>query len=655
MPSRLLILCLACTCVLLLFSDVYSASPKKNKKTLLDYIEHYSRPSVNWYKGIMVEQAKEWEYLSYDVREVRKVAEGFEFLSNRVKEQQRNAYKHVHFHRKCNELGHTPGVKVEESKKTDAYREKLQNDCMDPAGKLNLLKCTGSQWAQYIGSNEDFYENMPGFKADPFKYVPGNALVVEPCNTLSNGAYYKVADVDGVRADKNGNGGNEDMQQAAANMAWGSFYYHGHGNAKHWKASRFADTIAMDFLFGMMFEQMIAKVCNDIDCVNEIYKAYLKAGDDHANLGMFPMSDEQIKPRLLSSLDELTTKGKGFESAYLTKEFAANAANGKSVRLGFENVIPRYTTAVTGIVLLWLRVTFNREIPMGKGDEIFDQISTAIIGALVTKSKQKVKAKAIRDVIKTLNLKVVSDVPKSFVFLAKMLQKFLTAMHFQEVKAGASLLKVFGRYDTCPFVPHSNWHRQSARLIQMINQGIYQNLDTCGLKAKYSWFDKAKVAPQVALSIPRIGSATAGILSIARLGLEPTLQEGSKGLEFQVTVNEGLREAIEKRVRSSSKHAHNKDFQNAFFRRRRRPLSISTAFLERAAGQKVSREEAMETSMMMKGKKDTETKSTLARKDRNERKAEVLDWNTDYRNACNRGPPESNDNVYDNYVKQWLK
>eukprot|EP00944_MAST-04C_sp_MAST-4C-sp1_P009122 g9122.t1 len=600
----------------------------------------------------MVEQAKEWEYLSYDIREVREVAEGFEFLSNGVQEQQRNAYKHIHFHRKCSELGHTPGVKVEKSKKTDTYREQLQKECMDPKGKLNLLKCTDSQWAQYIGSNEDFYENMPGFQADPFKYVPGNALVMEPCNTLSNGAYYKVADVDGVRADKNGNGGDEGMQQAAANMAWGSFYYHGHGNAKHWKASRFADTIAMDFLFGMMFEQMIAKVCNDINCVNSVYTAYLKAGDDHANLGMYPFSDEQVKPRLLSSLDELTTQGKGFETTFLTKKFAANAASGKSVQSGFENVVPRYTTSVTGIVLLWLRVTFNREIPMKKGDAIFDQVSSAIIDALVTKSKQKVKAKAIRDVIKTLNLKVVSNVPKSFVFLSKMLQKFLSAMHFQEVKAGASLLKVFGRYDTCPFVPHANWHRQSARLIQMINEGIYENLDTCGLKAKYSWFDKAKVPAQVSLNIPRIGSATAGILSIARLGMEPKLQEGSKGLEFQVKVNEGLREAIEKRVRSSSKHGHNKDYQTSLFKRRRRPLSISTALLERAAEQKASHEEAMETSMMKKGKKDTDTKSTLSRK---ERKSNVLDWNTDYRNACKRGPLESNDNVYDNYVKQWLK
>ena len=67
----------------------------------------------------------------------------------------------------------------------------------------------------------------------------------------------------------------------------------------------------------------------------------------------------------------------------------------------------------------------------------------------------------------------------------------------------------------------------------MINEGIYENLDTCGLKEKYSWWDKAKVPAQVSVNIPRIGSATAGILSIARLGLEPTLQEGSKGLNFR--------------------------------------------------------------------------------------------------------------------------
>ena len=141
-----------------------------------------------------------------------------------------------------------------------------------------------------------------------------------------------------------------------------------------------------------------------------------------------------MKPRLLSSLDELTTQGKGFETTFLTKKFAANAASGKSVQSGFDNVVPRYTTSVTGIVLLWLRVTFNREIPMKKGDAIFDQVSSAIIDALVTKSKQKVKAKSIRDVIKTLNLKVVSNVPKAFVFLSKMLQKVFVSNAFSGSK-----------------------------------------------------------------------------------------------------------------------------------------------------------------------------------------------------------------------------
>ena len=75
---------------------------------------------------------------------------------------------------------------------------------------------------------------------------------------------------------------------------------------------------------------------------------------------------------------------------------------------------------------------------------------------------EKKKAKNIRDIIRNADLKVVSDVPEAFWKLTKMLQKFLSGMHFQEVKAGASIVKVFGRYDTCPFQPHSNWHRFSS-------------------------------------------------------------------------------------------------------------------------------------------------------------------------------------------------
>ena len=225
-------------------------------------------------------------------------------------------------------------------------------------------------------------------------------------------------------------------------------------------------------------------------------------------------------------------------------------------------------------------------------------------------------------------------------------------MHFQEVKAGASLLKVFGRYDTCPFVPHANWHRQSARLIQLIVRGVNEDLDKSGLKNKFSYWDKTTVVPDVLKSIPSMGSATGSIISIARLGMEPTLQEGSKGFEHQVKVNEGLREAIEKRVRSN-RLAHHKDVQTGLFsRRRRRPLSMSAALLERSAEQKVGNKRAMSHVMKVKNKLSPEAKSTLSRK---ERKNNVIDWNSDYRNACNRGPPESSDNVYDNYVKQWIK
>jgi len=622
---------------------------------MVDYIKDLTRPSVSWYKGIMVEQAEDWEYLGYDIREARKEIQGFEFLSNNVKEQQRQAMKHVYFHQSCAELGHTPGIVVNEKKKTDQYRDELQDKCMDPSNEAfanGLQKCTESQWAQYIGSNEDFVDNMPGFQADPFKYIPGNALVIEPCNTLSNGAYYMVADVDGMRADKDGNGGDEHLQQAAANMAYGSLFYHGHGNAEHWENSRFADTIAMDFLFGEIFEQLIKKVCKSIDCINKIYAAHMKEGDQHASLGMYAMTDDQIQPRLISKVEEVGTEGKGFQNKYYTQKMAERAAKGQDFLPAFRNVVPRYTTAVTGVVLIWLRVTFNREIPLKKGDELFDQVSSAIIEALVTKSAQKPKAKAIRDVIRNLDLKVVNKIPDAFKYLTKMLQKFLTAMHFQEVKAGASLLKVFGRYDTCPFVPHSNWHRQSARLIQLIVRGVNEDLDKSGLKDKFSYWDKVTVLPDVLKNIPFMGSATGSIISIARLGMEPKLQEGSKGFEHQVKVNEGLREAIEKRVRSN-KLAHHKDFQTGLFsRRRRRPLSMSAAILERSAEQKVGNKRTMSHIMKVKSKKSAETKSTLSRK---ERKKNVIDWNSDYRNACNRGPPESTDNVYDNYVKQWIK
>ncbi len=625
------------------------ANPKK--KSMVDYIEEYSRPSVDWYKGIMVEQAKEWEIMGYDVRETRSAAEGFEVMSEKVKNQQRKAFSHIHFHKSCSEVGHTPGMTIGTEQLDPSYRSKVQQ-CADPNDPQILSKCDKFNmrwnWAQYIGANEDYINNMPGFDADPFNKIPGNPLVMEPCNTLSNGAYYKCADVPGIRATRD-SAGDEDLQQAAANMAYGSFYYHGHGDPSHWDDSRFADVVAMDLLFGIMFEQMLKKTCKNVDCMNDIYTAYFKEGDQHARQGMHALNDAEINKLLLTKMDEFGQEGKGFQTKYYTQEMADLAAKGKSFS-SLYNKAPKYSTIVTGIVITWLRITFNRDIPFGVGDKLFDQVSSAIIEALVPKSKDKKKAKNIRDIIRNANLKVVSDVPEAFWKLTKMLQKFLSGMHFQEVKAGASIMKVFGRYDTCPFQPHSNWHRFSARLIQMIVHGINVDLDACGLKDKYSLWQKATIGSKVSANIAKMGSSTAGILSIARLGMEPKLQEGDKGFQHQVAVNEALRAAIEARVRSNNRK-HHADYNS---HKRRRLLSMDNAFLQRATVNKANaQEQKIMKAIQMKGGKQENGDTMKKKGDKKEKKE--LNWNSDYRNACNLGPRESSDNVYDNFVKPWVK
>ena len=136
------------------------ANPKK--KSMVDYIEEYSRPSVDWYKGIMVEQAKEWEIMGYDVRETRSAAEGFEVMSEKVKKQQRKAFSHIHFHKSCSEVGHTPGMTIGTEQLDPSYRSKVQQ-CADPNDPQILSKCDKFNmrwnWDQYIGANEDYINN----------------------------------------------------------------------------------------------------------------------------------------------------------------------------------------------------------------------------------------------------------------------------------------------------------------------------------------------------------------------------------------------------------------------------------------------------------------------------------------------------------------
>ena len=610
----------------------------EEKADFQEYLVEGSRPSIEWYQKKMVEDAEEWEYLGYDVREKREAAEGFEFLSPKVQEQQRKAFASITFMYNCNEFAHTPGIDVTAEQKTDAYRKRIDTEC-----KTKANKCVNNKWAQYISTNEDYLKNMPGMMVDPIKYIPGNPLIFEPCNTLSNAAFYQVADVDNVRATKTSKG-DEHMQQAAANLAFGSFYYHGWPSKSTWEAGRFSDVVAMDYAFLQMFEQLIVKVCASVECANKIIEMYLKGDDRHGRQGMSAKSDEVVKSRMLKSLDEWGQKGKGFESKYLTAEFARTTLL-KSDYMWCEETAPKYTTAVTGIVMLWLRATFSSQIPHGRGDVIFKQVSSAVIEALVTKKEMKVGAIAIRDAIAKLDLKVVYHVPQSYKVFTKMITKFMAGMHFQEVKAGPSLMQVFGRYDTCPFVPHSNWHRQAAQLIRLILKGIVNDLDKAGLRRKLSNYNKMMMYPKLLANIPSMGSETLAIVNIARLGLEPTLHKD--GFDFQVKVAKGLREAIQKKINLSKRplflnHAHH-------LRRRRRLLSTKNALQQRAV-----RAGAEKTEMAGVFNKKSKLASSMRLKKKKKRDHKTYDWNDDYRNVCGLGPLESTTSLYDNFVPMWI-
>ena len=122
-----------------------------------------------------------------------------------------------------------------------------------------------------------------------------------------------------------------------------------------------------------------------------------------------------------------------------------------------------------------------------------------------------------------------------------------------------------------------------------------------GLKDKYSLWEKATIGSKVSANIAKMGSSTAGILSIARLGMEPKLQEGDKGFQHQVAVNEALRAAIEARVRSNNRK-HHADYNS---HKRRRLLSMDNAFLQRATVNKANaQEQKIMKAIQMKGNRE---------------------------------------------------
>ena len=637
-----------------LVSRIKNGPTDEDKASLAYYVKVTTRAGVDFYKQKLVAEAEDWEFMGYDVRDPRETVEGFEFLSESVKEQQRKAYRGVQFRKICNDRG-PPAIHPDASKNPNfkgrgkdvaEFKRELESSCFTNIGK----KCVGTEWAVYLESNNDDYtSNMPLFKADPFNQIQGNQIVSEPCNSVSNGAFYMVADVDGIRADKNGNG-DEDMQQAAANMAFGSFYYHGMGNSKFWDMSRKSDVLAMDYLFTMMFEKLLHKVCVDVACMNELYTIYLKEGDMHGDGGLFAKTDADLKRFLLNDKEEWGLEGKGFQTKHFTRMFGTESATGVTDFKWGKNSMPLYKTSVVGIVLLWLRTTFSAQIPSEKGNVMFKQVSMAVIEALVTKSADKARAFRIRDVIMGMNMKAVQNVPKAYITFTKMIQKFLGAKYFQEVDAGPSLLHVFGRYDTCPFQPHSTWHRQVARMTQLIVRGITVDLDAASLKDKLTNGDKVGMIARIVSNIPSMGAETLNIVNIARLALETKLHE--TGFAYQIEVNRGLRVAIDDKLHQSPRPSFGS------VSRRRRLLAdadLESALVNRASV-KVDSEERV--AFVLKSKsaiKDSIAKKKKKMKEEEGKTRITSTWNDGKRDVCKTGPQSSTSSIYDNFVEPWMK
>jgi hypothetical protein len=631
------------------------------KADLKKFLIVKSRVSVETYQKMLIDDSEEWEITGYDVRDKMKTIEGFEFMSEKVKAQQRKAFSGIHFFQSCDEEGPKPLIQGKYRNNKHSWKAKW-NGIHDTKGCTeNLKQCASGHFSHYLELNEDYASNMPLYSADPFNRLSGDPIVAEPCNTAANGAYYMISDVDGVRATST-DPGNFHIQQASANLAFGSFYYHGHGNNIAEAAPRGADVVAMNYLFAHILELFVYRGCNDVQCMNDFYKAYT-----------YP---EQV---FLKNKEDWGQLGKGMQTKYLTQYFAKVSAEGTTdynfaLNKKSRFYTPNYKESVVGIVYVFLRICFHRGYE--GGDDLFEQVSTAVTKALIPDKKGAAAALKIRDEIAKLNLKVVEDVPKAFVIFTEIVRKFLGAMYFQEGKSIKSLKDVFGRYDTCPFMPHSLWHRMSARLLQLMVKGITVDLDTAGFKNELSKSEGTKTLMKLISSIGTIGSATLSVVKVARLELEPKLKDD--GLAYQIKVNLGLRAAIAKLVRKkSSVTKKNKSNQHMRSNHRRRSVLSTMLSMEKRSNAGMGKSSEKQLSMTMESKKPVAMKNIMKVKNKKSKPSKEKDedtkdisgkeeeydpkkhgkkplaahlkvgWNTGYRNICGRGPLSSSNTMYE--------
>ncbi|CAJ1434824.1 unnamed protein product, partial [Effrenium voratum] len=330
--------------------------------------------------------------------------------------------------------------------------------------------------------------------AAPMSSMGTAAWLQQPCNALSNAAFFEVSLMACNAASVDDYGGSfpwrSEIIAAGALMAFGSFAMHGNpsGGAYHeysgstevdssrdmaYDTAMF-DRYSMDVLFFVFFQANVRAMAADPQDAN------LKR-----IIGL-------VKDDRLCALNDDCTYGDSRAAIHIYQQILGGPVDQWKDVIPLRDTVPEYKVAATGLVLVSLRAIISDELFGSAAAEMYTMLCNQITLALVTPEDLALQAQAQfcgkdTDWVQALNKvtwKIPKDIAKAMAVFVSILESLIEAMYWQETLVSPAnyldpyLERQVVNISSCWRQTHGNWHRVAAQMMKELMKFLTNDLYT---------------------------------------------------------------------------------------------------------------------------------------------------------------------------------
>lgn len=213
--------------------------------------------------------------------------------------------------------------------------------------------------------------------------------------------------------------------------------------------------------------------------------------------------------------------------------------------------VPHYKESATKLGIVFLRTIFHRDLP--EGNSLFETISDAVIDAFADKGAAGGFKQWRNEFTGALNkeTKVAKNVADSLDAFSNIIAKFTDALYWQEESQNNLLNEEFNHNEACSLMPHANWHRKSAQMLDTTVDVIANDLPGM-LQNGWGYWDKFMKVFEISLDLDRIQSSANKLLQMVQLT--------SRDDVFKRGLNSQLRSAINTKADAAGLYQHTFEF-----------------------------------------------------------------------------------------------